>query len=449
MSKSAVLRKMKSLSHGASHLALLIGSAGATLFVGAQVIKDSLSAWGKGVSKDHQGLLELSTGFAEKVSEAELSNVEAFLASAARGLISQDAALSSWAFVNPSVFWTCMGILSVGTFIYSAVKLISHVSSLEKNQKMLTKAQERSESLKQALSASNDPDLRSIITEYADRVDNDEDARLPIELMLLSVSQKLLVHNEKDLELPIELENVRNDLLSAQRTIEELKESHAAELEQIAGQAERAGEQSDAISAMLSQLHTDIHEKDYSGRYQARIDHILKGYEEVMDRFRESYKLSQKAVRRSEEAQDKIKSLSAAANQINDIAKLITTIADRTDNLSLNATIEAARAGEAGKGFSVVATEVKDLASKTAGEMTKIKTQITDIEDATKQSVDAILEVVNTNQAMRELFEEGESFFEKHLPQGKDDETNPQDVIDEILNKLGEIQEMNSEDEQA
>lgn len=54
------------------------------------------------------------------------------------------------------------------------------------------------------------------------------------------------------------------------------------------------------------------------------------------------------------------------AREITKISKLIEDIAFQTNILALNAAVEAARAGSAGKGFSVVADEVRNLASKSA-----------------------------------------------------------------------------------
>ena len=56
-----------------------------------------------------------------------------------------------------------------------------------------------------------------------------------------------------------------------------------------------------------------------------------------------------------------MKTLAGAAQRIEEVIKLIQSIAAQTSLLALNATIEAARAGKAGRGFAVVASEVKEL----------------------------------------------------------------------------------------
>lgn len=61
-----------------------------------------------------------------------------------------------------------------------------------------------------------------------------------------------------------------------------------------------------------------------------------------------------------------INDINGSSSKISAIIKTIDDISFQTNILALNAAVEAARAGQAGKGFSVVAEEVRNLASKSA-----------------------------------------------------------------------------------
>jgi methyl-accepting chemotaxis protein len=124
---------------------------------------------------------------------------------------------------------------------------------------------------------------------------------------------------------------------------------------------------------------------------------------EISRQVQESSRIADAAVKQAHETDERIAGLSQAAGRIGDVVKLITAIAEQTNLLALNATIEAARAGESGRGFAVVAQEVKALAAQTAKATDEISSQITGMQAATRDSVDAIHEIGSTIGRISEL----------------------------------------------
>ncbi|MGO8910314.1 MAG: methyl-accepting chemotaxis protein, partial [Bradyrhizobium sp.] len=173
-----------------------------------------------------------------------------------------------------------------------------------------------------------------------------------------------------------------------------LMASGSTELESTAqsmtGTAERTNHQATVVSAAATEASTRVQ------TVAAAAEELSSSISEISRQVAQSADITARAVDNAHRTDTIVRALAEGAQQIEQVAELISSIAGQTNLLALNATIEAARAGEAGRGFAVVAAEVKSLASQTAEATKQIGTRITQIQSATKEAVEAIQGITAT-----------------------------------------------------
>jgi methyl-accepting chemotaxis protein len=165
----------------------------------------------------------------------------------------------------------------------------------------------------------------------------------------------------------------------------------------LTSSAEHAQSRTTMVAAASEEASTNVQ------TVASATEEMASSINEVSRQVQESARMASDAVGQARNTTDRVSELSKAAARIGDVVELINTIAGQTNLLALNATIEAARAGEAGRGFAVVASEVKALAEQTAKATGEIGEQISGIQTATQQSVDAIRQISGTIEKLSEI----------------------------------------------
>ena len=192
-----------------------------------------------------------------------------------------------------------------------------------------------------------------------------------------------------------------DDFEGAVGQIVETVSSASTQLEASAGTltstAERAQQLTGVVATASEEASTNVQS------VASATEEMASSVNEISRQVQDSARMANEAVDQARKTNDRVSELSKAAARIGDVVELINTIAGQTNLLALNATIEAARAGEAGRGFAVVASEVKALAEQTAKATGEIGQQITGIQAATQESVNAIKEISGTIEKLSEI----------------------------------------------
>jgi len=163
-----------------------------------------------------------------------------------------------------------------------------------------------------------------------------------------------------------------------------------ASAQSMSATAEQTTKQASAVAAASEESAANVQ------TVASAAEELSTSIAEISRQVSHSNQIAAAAVGEAAKANEMVQGLLDASQKIGEIVAMINDIADQTNLLALNATIEAARAGEAGKGFAVVAAEVKNLAAQTSKATEEIGTQITSVQGATQNAVNAISSIGKT-----------------------------------------------------
>lgn len=193
----------------------------------------------------------------------------------------------------------------------------------------------------------------------------------------------------------------------------------AATFDEVAQSAENLFHSVDEVNSAIYEMATTLkqvavnaatlkNESDITTNSIAHMDSSIKLVEQnvretvtITDSVRKDAEIGKGAVAATISGIDNIKHasdivsaaigvLSKKTASIGDILTVIHEITEQTGLLALNAAIIAAQAGDHGKGFSVVASEIRELADRTAGSTKEIEEVIRGVQTESLKVVEAM-----------------------------------------------------------
>jgi methyl-accepting chemotaxis protein len=161
--------------------------------------------------------------------------------------------------------------------------------------------------------------------------------------------------------------------------------------------ASQTSEQSTALFSTSETTHLNMH------NVAAASEELYSTTDEIKRVIIESVKIVQEAMVQAQATTETMNQMFMSANEVKETIALVSSIAEKTNLLALNASIEAMRAGELGKGFSVVASEVKILATQTTSATRQITDKVMDIQGISGKAVTAINDIQATINKINDI----------------------------------------------
>lgn len=153
---------------------------------------------------------------------------------------------------------------------------------------------------------------------------------------------------------------------------------------QLSGNAEKSTSVANATASASEEVSQGVR------TVATNTEEMSASIKEIARNASEASTTSARTLKQAQDTNVTITKLGESSQEIGNVIKVISSIAQQTNLLALNATIEAARAGDAGRGFAVVANEVKELAKQTAKATEDITNKITGIQKDSTGAVEAV-----------------------------------------------------------
>ncbi|WP_439571314.1 methyl-accepting chemotaxis protein [Sphingomonas sp.] len=184
---------------------------------------------------------------------------------------------------------------------------------------------------------------------------------------------------------------------SLARTLASLSQQIGNNASATASRAADTGDRAAAVASAAAQTSLSMNEIANRGRL------LADAFAAINADTTRAKAAAENAVGLVGEGGARMRQLIKSAESIDAVIALIGDIAAQVNLLALNATIEAARAGEAGRGFTVVANEVKALASQAGHAAGRITAHVAELCTGIAQVADGHGEVERAIAAMARL----------------------------------------------